>query len=331
MISKNKRAFILGAIAVAGAAAMTSPVWAQAASAWPTKPVTMVVGFAAGGPTDFIARLLAEQLSKKFGQSFIIDNKAGAGGRVAAGLVKRAAPDGYTLMLGSNSTLSIAPTLYKNLPYDSLRDFTAVGLVASYPYFLTVPASSPYLKLDDLLKKGADPASTLNYGSAGNGAVNHLAGEWFKHEAKINATHIPYSGDAATISDLIAGRLDFAFIAGAAARPQVEAGKLRILASASAVPGRGGDNVPTLGESRYKGFATEPWNGVMAPAGPPQEIVVKLNHAINEIMNRKDIVDRLASMEQFPLTGTPSKFTSQIKEETARWSTVIKNAGIKVE
>jgi tripartite-type tricarboxylate transporter receptor subunit TctC len=163
------------------------------------------------------------------------------------------------------------------------------------------------------------------------GAANHLAGEWFKHEAKINATHIPYSGDAATISDLIAGRIDFAFIAGAAARPQVEAGKLRILASASAVPGRGGENVLTLGESRFKGFASEPWNGVMAPAGLPQEIVVKLNNAINEIMNRKDIVDRLARLEQFPFTGTPSKFTNHIKEETARWGTVIKNSGIKAE
>jgi tripartite-type tricarboxylate transporter receptor subunit TctC len=182
-----------------------------------------------------------------------------------------------------------------------------------------------------LLKKGADPASTINYGSAGMGAANHLAGEWFKHEAKINATHIPYSGDAAVISDLIAGRVDFAFLAGAAAWPQVKAGKLRILASASAVPGRGGDNVLTLGESRFKGFAAEPWNGVMAPAGLPQEIVVKLNSAINEIMNRKDIVDRLAGIEQFPLTGTPSKFTSQIKEETARWGAVIKNADIKVD
>lgn len=314
---------------VAGVAAVTVGAHAQPASDWPTKPVNVLVGFSAGGPTDVVARILAEQLSKRFGQPFVVDNKVGAGGGVAAALVKKAVPDGYTLMFGSSGTLSIAPNLQRDLPYDPVRDFTPIGLVSSYPYLLVVPASSSIANVDDLLKKGRDPAQRLNYASAGHGAVNHLAGEWFNYEAKIKAAHIPYKGDSAAISDLIAGRVDFAFIAGAAALPQVKAAKLRILASASAVPGRGGDNVQTLGDTFFKGFAAEPWNGLMGPAGMPRDIVAKLNTAINEIMARKEVGDRLAAMEQYPFTGTPARFGEHIKEQTARWGAVIKRADIK--
>lgn len=331
MTSVSKRSFLLRTLALAGTCAVGTAAWAQSPGDWPARPVTIVVGFTAGGPTDVVARILAEQLSTKFNQSFIIDNKPGAGGGVAAGLVRKAAPDGYTLMFGSSGTLSIAPNLQKNLPYDPIKDFTAIGLVASYPYFLVAPATSSITSLDELLRQGRDPAANLTYASAGNGAVNHLAGEWFKHEAKIKAIHVPYRGDSAAVGDLVGGRVDFAFLAGAAALPQVKAGKMRILASASATPGLGGEGVLTLGESRYKGFAAEPWNGVMGPAGVPQPIVAKLNAAINEIMNRKDITDRLAGMEQYPFTGTPQQFTDHIKGQTERWGSVIKNADIKVE
>jgi tripartite-type tricarboxylate transporter receptor subunit TctC len=330
MIAKSKRSFLRNSIALAAAlAAGTS--WAQAGSDWPTRPVTIVVGFSAGGPTDAVARILAEQLSAKFNQSFVVENKAGASGALAAVAVKKAAPDGYTLMFGSSSTLSITPHFQKNLGYDPLRDFTAIGLVASYPYFLVVPASSPIKTLDDLLKRGGTSSVDLSYASAGNGAVNHLAGEWFKHVARIKATHIPYKGDSAALADLVAGRTDFAFLSGSAVLPQVKSGKLRLLASASAVPGRGGDGVITLGESRFKGFAAEPWNGLMGPASMPQAIVGKLNAAVNEIMNRKDVVERLASMEQYPLTGTPQQFTSHIKEQTERWAAVIKTSDSKAD
>lgn len=324
MISCSKRALVLGAAAlVCGGHA-----FAQGAADWPAKPVTIVVGFSAGGPTDVVARILAEQLSAKFKQSFVVDNKAGASGGVAANLVKQAAPDGYTLMFGSSSTLSIIPTLQKTA-YDPLRDFTAIALVASYPYFLVVPASSSITSLDELLKQGR-AGSQLSYGSAGNGAVNHLAAEWFKNEAKINAVHIPYKGDSAAVTDLVAGRLDFAFLAGAVALPQVKAGKMRVLASASAVTGRGGENVPTLGD-RYKGYAAEPWNGLMGPKGIPEPIVAKLNAAVNEIMARSDVLARLAPMEQYAFTGTPQQFTDHIKSQTERWASVIKSSNIQVD
>lgn len=329
MTRSSKRSFLLGSASLTAALLLGGNAWAQKAADWPARPVTIVVGFGAGGPTDVIARILAENLSTKFKQSFVVDNKAGASGGVAAGLVKRAEPDGYTLMFGSSSTLSILPTLQKT-NYDPVADFTPIGLVASYPYFLVAPVSSPDASLDDLIKRGRQPSARLSYGSAGNGAVNHLAGEWFKREAEIEAVHVPYRGDAAAVTDLIAGRLDFAFLAAAAAFPHVKSGKMRVLASASAKPGLGGPGVPTLG-SRFKGFATEPWNGLMGPAGVPQPIVAQLNAAIKEIMNRPDVVARLASMDQFPLTGTPQQFADHIRSQTERWATVIRTSGIKVE
>lgn len=330
MTFKPKRIFLLATVAAAGTL-ISLGATAQPSSDWPSRPVTIVLGFAAGGPTDAVVRILAEQLSTKFNQPFVVDNKAGAGGAIAAALVKKATPDGYTLMFGSSGTLSVLPGLQKNLPFDPVRDFTAIGLVASYPYFLVTSSTSPLNSLDALVKLGRDPSSKLTYASAGNGSVNHLAGEWFKHEAKIKAVHVPYKGDAAAMPDLLAGRIDFAFLAGAAVLPQLKAGKLRMLASASAVSGRGAEGVPTLGEVRFKGFAAEPWNGLMGPAGLPQPIVTKLNGAINEVMNRKDVVDRLAAMEQYPFTGTPQQFTTHIKEQTERWARVIKTSNIEAE
>ncbi|WP_152564831.1 Bug family tripartite tricarboxylate transporter substrate binding protein [Cupriavidus metallidurans] len=329
MILQNKRTLLSGVMAfgVMIATGWTAP--ATAADDWPSKPVTIVVGFSAGGPTDVVARILAERLTEKFKQSFLVDNRAGASGGVAATLVKRAAPDGYTLMFGSSSTLSIIPLLQKT-PYDSIHDFTPISLVASYPYFLVVPAASPMKSLDELLAQGRKPSAQLSYASAGSGAVNHLAGEWFKRDAGINAVHVPYKGDSAAVTDLVAGRIDFAFLAGAVALPQVKAGKLRILASASARSGLGGEGMPTLGD-RFKGFAAEPWNGLMAPAGLPQPIVTKLNAAVVEIMARKDVVERLASLEQYPMTGTPQQFTNHIKSQTERWASVIKASNIKID
>ena len=231
-------------------------------------------------------------------------------------------------MFGSSSTLSIIPTLQKTA-YDPIHSFTPIGLVASYPYFLVAPATSKVTTLDELIKHGTSPSVQLSYGSAGNGAVNHLAGEWFKREAKINAVHVPYRSDSAVVTDLVAGRLDFAFLAGAVALPQVKAGKMRMLASASAKQGLGGAGVPTLG-SRFKGFATEPWNGLMGPAGLPKPIVNRLNTAINEIMNQPEVVSRLATLDQFPFTGTPEQFTAHIKAQTEHWSEIIKTANIQV-
>lgn len=328
--STSKRNFLNAVVVGMAGFAISGTTFAQHSN-YPEKPVTIVLGFSAGGPTDVVARILAEKLSNKFGQTFVIDNKAGASGAVAATAVKNAKPDGYTLMIGSSSTLSIVPNIRKDVPYDPIKDFTAIALVANYPYFLIAPGTSKFNTLDDLVEAGKQPSSQLSYASAGTGAVNHLAGEWFKAATKLNATHIPYKGDSAAISDLIAGRVDFAFIAGAAALPHIESGRLKILASASSVPGRGGKNVPTIGEDKVPGFAAEPWNGLMGPAGVPEDIVKKLNAAVNEAMTAPEVTTKLSAMEQYAFPGTPEFFTNYIAEQTQRWAEIVADANISVE
>lgn len=327
---KFKRAFLKAVVAAVAGLAVSGTAFAQSSN-YPERPVTIVLGFSAGGPTDVIARILADKLSSKFGQSFVVDNKAGASGTVAANIVKNAKPDGYTLMLGSSSTLSIVPNIRKDVQYDPIKDFTAIALVANYPYFLIAPGTSKFKTYDDLVEQGKDPSAKLSYASAGPGAVNHLAAEWFKAETKINATHIPYKGDSAAISDLIAGRVDFAFIAGAAALPHLDSGRLKLLASASSVPGRGGENVTTIGQDKIEGFSAEPWNGLMGPAGLPEDIVKKLNAAVNEVMNDPEVTTKLSAMEQYAFTGTPEFFTNYIAEQTQRWAKIVADANISVE
>lgn len=301
------------------------------AAGYPEKPVTITVGFSAGGPTDIVARILAERLTQKFGQSFIIDNKAGASGAVAANQVKKAAPDGYTLMIGSSSTLSIIPYVQKGVQFDPIKDFTPIGLVASYPYYLTVPPDSKFKTYDDLVQFARQKDNQLTYASAGNGAINHLAGEWFKSDTSINALHVPYKGDSAAVIDLAAGRVDFAFLAGVVAIPQVQAGKLRILASASSSPEKGLKGTLVIGQTKLPGFAAEPWNGLMGPAGLPADVVTKLNSAVNEIMSSPEVKARLLTLDQYPLTGTPGQFKDFIQKQSAHWAGVIKKSNITLD
>lgn len=298
---------------------------------YPNRPVTLVIGFTAGGPTDVVGRVLAENLSKKLKQPFIVDNKPGASGSVAALQVKRAAPDGYTLMLGSSSTLSIIPHTQKNIQYDPIKDFTSIAMVASYPYFLVVSGESDIKSYDDLIAAGKTEGKELNFASAGVGAVNHLAAEWFTAETGINAVHIPYNGDSAVISDLMANRIDFAFLAGAAALSHAKNGTLRLLASASATKGRGGDDIINIYHDKLEGFSAEPWNGVMGPAGVDPAIVTTLNQAINEVMNDPEVIAKLASMEQYPYAETADFFKNHIQSQSERWANVIDKANIIFE
>jgi tripartite-type tricarboxylate transporter receptor subunit TctC len=278
-----------------------------------------------------VGRILAEQLGRRFNQRFIVENRVGANAGLAAQQVKGAAPDGYTLMLGSSGTLSIAPNLNDRLPYDVARDFTPIGLVASYPYFLVVPTASPISDVKDLVRRAKAEPGKLSFASAGNGSVNHLAGEWFKAAGGFDAVHVPYKGDSAALSDLVAQRVDFAFISGVVATPQVKGGKLRALAVASMTPGRGGPGVPTMVDAGIPDFAAEPWNGVMGPAGMHPDLVRKLNEAINEAMQRPEVTEKLLPMGQYAFSGTPQAFRDQIARQTARWAEIIKLAKVPKE
>lgn len=326
MTFHTRRTTVGALIAAPFAAALPRVSLAQ--TSYPTKPVTLIIGFSAGGPTDAVGRILAEHLSRKLGQRFIADNRAGANGGIAAQLVKAAAPDGYTLMLGSSGTLAISPHLDDKLGYDPVRDFTPIALVASYPYFLVVPADSPTTSVRDLVQRAKAANPKLSYASAGNGSVNHLAGEWFKSVAGFDAVHVPYKGDSAALADLMQGRVDFAFISGVVASPQVKGGRLKALAVASALPGKGGPGVPTMIESGIPDFSAEPWNGVMGPAGVPPEIVRKLNEAVNEIMTNAEVKAQLLQLEQYPLTDTPEGFKTHMATQSKRWAEVIRVAHV---
>lgn len=301
------------------------------ASAYPDKPVTIYVGFAAGGPTDVVARLLAEGLTHKFRQSVVIENRPGASGELAANLLKKATPDGYTLMIGANGTLSILPEVRKTIQYQPLRDFVPIAPVARFPYYLAVSKESTFSTYDDLVKYGRSHAKGLTFGSAGPGSANHLAGEWFAKAAGMDAIHVPYKGDAAALNDLIANRVDFAFLAGSVVIPQVEADKIRLIASASSSPDIGLQGIPVLGRDELPGFTAEPWNGLLGPAGLPSDIVQILNAAVNEVMTSPNMKERLKKLDQYPFTGSVDVFADHIRKQSAQTADLVRTLNLTIE
>lgn len=301
----------------------------SAAAEYPSKPVTLVIGFTAGGPTDAVGRYLARKLEAELGQTVVVENRAGANGVVAVQSVKRAAADGYTLMLGSSGTLSIEPVYKQKVDYQVLKDFQPVALVASYPYLLVVPSASPFKTVQELIAGARLKPGTLTFASAGSGAVNHLAGEWFKSASKVDITHVPYKGDSAAIADLVAGRVDMAFLSAIAAMPQVQAGKMRALAIASAEPSPVAPGIPTVAQAAgIPGFTAEPWNGILAPAGLSPEVTLRLNAAVNKVMGTAESREALLKLGQFPMTGSTDDFARHIRTQTDRWAQVIKDGNI---
>ena len=301
----------------------------DALAAYPEKPITLVIGFTSGGPTDAVGRYLARKLEAELGQPVVVENRTGANGVVALQVVKRAPADGYTLMLGSSGTLAIEPVYKQKVDYDVLRDFTPISLVATYPYLLVVPASSPFKTVDELIAGARSRPDTLTFASAGSGAVNHLAGEWFKSALKLQITHIPYKGDSVAIADLVTGRVDMAFLSIVAANPQIQNGKMRALAVASAEPTNAAPGMVTVAKAAgIPGFEAAPWNGVLAPAGLPAEITNKLNTAIRRVMDTDDAKAVLLNLGLYPLSSTPEAFAQHIRTQTERWRQVIESAQI---
>ncbi len=299
------------------------------AAGYPDKPITLIIGFTAGGPTDAVGRYLARQLETELGQTVIVENRAGANGVVAVQAERRAPADGYTLMLGSSGTLSIEPVYKKHVDYNVMRDFQPVALVAGYPYLLVVPATSPYQDIPALIAGARAKPGTLSFASAGSGAVNHLAGEWFRSALHIDITHVPYKGDSAAIADLVAGRVDMAFLSAIAAMPQVKAGKMRALGIATAQPSDIAPGIPTVAQAAgIPGFAAEPWNGILAPKGLDPAITQRLNAAVNKVMRTPQARTALNQLGQYPMTGSPADFAAHIGKQTDRWKQVITDGKI---
>lgn len=294
------------------------------------KPINLVIGFGAGGPTDMVGRYLARELEKELGQKVVVENRPGANGLVALQYVKRAKPDGYTMLLGSSGSLAIEPAIKKKVDYDIFKDFVPAAPLAKYPYLLVVAKESPFKTVNDLIQQAKADGSSLSFASAGNGADNQLAGEWFSNAVGAKMLHVPYSGgDGPAMMDLVAGRVDFAFISAVAALPQIEGEKIRALAVASEKPAEFAPGVPTIIKSAgIPDFVVGPWNGVLVPAGTSPAIVERLNAAVSKVMSTEDARVTLLQLGQYPFIGSSEEFSAFIKAQQQHWNDVVSSAGI---
>lgn len=322
-----KRAVLLWCFA----AALPLAVHAQsAASAYPAKPLRIVVGLSAGGPTDTLARIIAQPLSKRLGQPVIVDNRPGASGDIAAEMVAKAAPDGYTLLLGTSGPLSINASLYPGLPFDPVKDFAPIGEIASAPFVVVVNPKLPARTLGDLIQSARQSPGKLNEGSV-TGAAAHLATEMFKSAAHIQMAHIPYKGAAPALTDLLAGQIDLSFASTPGALPHIQAGKVRALAVTSAQRLPQMPDVPTVSESGVPGFEASVWYGLVAPANTPPEIVQRLSRELQAIMQDKLAQQQMHNNHFIPAFSSPDQFAQFIRTEGAKWGTVVKANRIRAE
>ena len=329
-MSLRRRSFVGFGLAALAA----SPSRAQ--GVWPTKPVRIVVPFAPGGTTDILARALAPELGKAFGQTFVIENKAGAGGNVGADLVAKSAPDGYTLLMGTVGTHAINPSLYPKMPYDAARDFVPITLVAGVPNVLVMnPARAAAARITDvrsLIAYARANPGKLNMASSGNGTSIHLSGELFKSMTGTYMVHFPYKGSGPALLDLIGGTMDLMFDNLPSALPQVKAGKLIALAVTSGERSAALPDVPTVAEAGpVKGFEATSWFGLLAPAGTPAEIVNRLQQESAKALASPALKERLLSQGAIPGGMSPADFGRFIAAETKKWAAVVRASGAKVD
>jgi len=293
------------------------------AQAWPAKPVTLLVPFPPGGSTDMIARTLGTKLQEKLGQSFIVENKAGAGGTVGAGQAKRAAPDGYTIFVSSLGPFVIGPHLIKNVPYDPLKDFDYITVAVQAPNVLAVPVGSPHKSFADVLKFMQANPDKMSFASAGNGTSDHLTAELLWQETGTKATHVPYKGGAPAMSDLIAGQVDATFMNINTGLPNIKGGKLRALAITSTKRSPLLPDVPTMEELGYKGVTVYSWQAFAAPKGLPADIKAKLHEGLVAGLNDPTVKPKLLELGFEIVGNTPEQFTAFQAAEFARWKKVI--------
>ncbi len=325
------RLVVLGLALAAGC----TPGWAQSGP-WPNRPVRIVVPFAPGGTTDILARALAPELGKAFGQTFVIDNKAGAGGNLGADLVAKSPPDGYTLLMGTVGTQSINPALYPKMPYDAVKDFVPITLVAGVPNVLVMnPAKATANRITDvrsLIAYARANPGRLNMASSGNGTSIHLSGELFKSMTGTYMVHIPYRGSGPALLDLIGGQMDLMFDNLPSALPHIKSGKLVALAVTSSQRSAALPEVPTVAEAGpVKGFDASSWFGLLAPAGTPPDIVERIQQETAKALASPALKERLLSQGALPGGMAPAEFGRFIAAEAKKWAAVVKTSGAKVD
>jgi len=307
---------------------VVSPCWAD----YPEGPVKMIVGFPPGQATDVVARYMSQKFADNIpGSNFIVDNRAGASGILGSRIVAGATPDGLTLMMGSSATLAVNPALYKDLPYDVLRDFAPITLVAIVPQYLVVTPELPIQTVKDLVELAQKNPGQINYGSGGSGVTNHLIMELFKQTASINMTHVPYKGGPAALTDLMAGRISAMFETGPGAIPHIQAGRLRAIAVTSAQRAAATPDLPTIAESGYPGFQASAWIGLVAPAKTPEHIIKKLSDISMRVLREEEFAAKLAALGAIPVGNTPTEFREFIEQELKRWEVAVRLSGAKVD
>jgi tripartite-type tricarboxylate transporter receptor subunit TctC len=320
-------AFAAAALAIAAKAQSAAMGSGQE---YPTRPIRLIVPFAAGGPMDIMSRALGERLTTTLGQQVVVDNRGGAGGSIGAEIVARSSADGYTLLTGHIGTHAINVSLYPKLGYDPVKDFAPVSMIATLPLGLFVNVSVPAKSAGELIALAKAKPGQLNFASAGSGGPTHMAGEMLKAMAGIDIVHVPYKGNAAALADLVAGRVQMMFSNLLTATPHVRSGKLRAIAISSANRSPQAPDLPAIAESGVPGYDLTPWYGVFAPAGTPKAIVTRLNREAGRILNAPDMKARFRTQGVDLVTSTPEEFAALIRREIPKWREVVKKSGASV-
>ena len=307
---------------------VSTPSWAQP---YPSKPIRFVVPYPAGGPLDTVARLLAQKVSESTKQPVVVDNKPGAGGNIGADTVAKAAPDGYTILMGAVATHAINPWLYASMPYDAVRDFAPVTQVASTPNVLVVHPSIPAANAREFIAYAKANPGKLNFGSGSTGSAGHLAGELFKTLAGVDMAHVPYKGAAPAMQDLIGGQIHLMFDNLASALTQVRAGKVKALAVTTAQRSALAPELPTIAEAGLAGFDVSTWFGIFAPAGTPRAALERLHAEFTRALAAPDVRERMLNLGAEPVGSRPEEFAAYIRRESEKYARLVKASGAKVD
>ena len=331
-ITTTTRRFALSAAActaLAGAGLLGSG--AAMAQAYPSKPVTIVVPFAAGGTTDILARIIGQALTAELGQSVVVDNRAGAGGNIGGQAAAKATPDGHTLFMGTVGTHAINASLYKKMPFDPVKDFAPLTRVANVPNLLVANPAQPYKSVKDLIAYAKANPGKVNFGSSGNGSSIHLSGELFKSLAKVDMQHVPYKGSAPAVTDLLGNQIGIMFDNMPSAIQHVRSGKLAPLAVTTAKRSPELPNVPTIAEAGVPGYEATSWFGMFAPAGTPAPVLAKLNAAIVKVLAQPDVKKKINEQGAEVYSETPEQFAAFIQAESVKWGKVVKESGASLD